>query len=974
MRLLTAGILIICCFAASGQALRSEKRQKEAEAWADSLLNRLSTEEKIAQLLVLRLSSIDSRTKKVTFYDGQISELIKKYGIGGICIFQGEPVQQANIINKLQQESKIPMLVTIDAEWGLGMRMPDSVMPLPRQMMLGAIRDSLIIYEYAHIVAGQCKRFGVHMNFAPVIDINNNPANPVINDRSFGEDKERVSILGRQYVRGLQDAGVMACVKHFPGHGDVTADSHYELPVINKSLNQLDSLELYPFRALFNEEVAGAMVAHLSIPSIDTTSNTATSLSTKNVKDLLFGKMNFRGLSFTDALDMKAVSKYFPSGKAALQALQAGNDLLLLPEDGEAAIKEISEAVAKGIVTTTDLEMHCRKVLIAKYLYGVNQTKPIVTERLTEDLNKPLLALKRNVAENAITLLAAENPAFFPLVPQADSTCPNGKVAFVGVGLSEDNHFARKLKKEIKADVYYLGPADRTDSSMYRLHDSLSRYDLVILGIHNISRRPQKNFGISDATAKLIDSLSSRGNCMTFLFGNAYAAANFCRASNFAVCYEDDSVVHETAAEMLLGKIPYKGILPVTACATYTCGMSVIPPSKEPSAPAFASVIDSIVYDAIKQRAMPGCVVLVAREGKIIHHKAYGNHEYDKDQPVTTSTVYDLASLTKIFATTLAVMRLHETRKIGLNKKISHYLPETKGTDKGKIAVEKLLLHEAGFLPTIPFWKNIPDSSRLPEKGFFSAVRNDSFPTRVANKYYLRKGYKDEILRQILESKLQQPGKYVYSDNDFILLGMIVERVTGVTPDEYVQREFYRPMQLQSLGYHPLSRMDMEMIAPTENDKAFRMQLLRGDVHDPGAAMLGGEAGHAGLFGNAYDLSKIMQMMLDDGEYEDRRYLKHKTIRQFTKYHSRNSRRGLGFDKPERDNATRQEPYPAYACSPATFGHLGFTGTCAWADPKNKLVYILLSNRVNPDGNDLFNKMKIRGKVLEASYRAIPDK
>jgi CubicO group peptidase (beta-lactamase class C family) len=357
-----------------------------------------------------------------------------------------------------------------------------------------------------------------------------------------------------------------------------------------------------------------------------------------------------------------------------------------------------------------------------------------------------------------------------------------------------------------------------------------------------------------------------------------------------------------------------------------------------------------------------------------VHHKAYGNYEYNKEQPATTATVYDLASLTKIFATTLAVMKLQEQRKIGLHKKISHYLPETKGTDKGKISIEKLLLHEAGLLPTISFYKMIPDTERLPEKGYFSSNRSDSFPVRVANKYYLRRGYEKQMMQAILTSPLQQPGKYVYSDNDFILLGKIVERIAGMSLDEYVQAQFYQPMHLNSLGYKPLQKMDMEMIAPTEYDTLFRYQLLRGDVHDPGAAMMGGVAGHAGLFGTAYDLYVLMQMMMNHGEYEGRRYLKHKTIDHFSKYKSRGSRRGLGFDKPEKDNASRKEPYPAAEVSGKTFGHLGFTGTCAWADPENGIICIVLSNRLYPDGNGLFNKMNIRGKIVSAAFKAFSDK
>ena len=387
--------------------------------WADSVYNTLSNDERIGQLMVVRLSTMDGKTKKVTFYEKEVDSLIQQYNIGGICVFQGSPVKQAEIINKLQAKAKTPVLMCIDAEWGVGMRMIDSVLPLPRQMMLGAMQDETVVYQYGRLVGEQCKRIGLQVNYAPVVDVNNNPNNPVINDRSFGEDKYKVARYGIAYMRGMQDVGVMACAKHFPGHGDVDVDSHYDLPVINKSVAQLDSLELYPFRQIFNAGIGSVMVAHLFIPSIDDTKNRATSLSPANVNGLMRNTLGYQGLTFTDALEMQGVKKFFPNGEASVLSLIAGNDMLCLPGDVPEAIAKIKEAIAAKRLTWADIELHCKKVLQSKFDYGLGDYTPINLHNLTEDLNAGVPAMRKLVAENAITLALKKDDRFFPLATSA---------------------------------------------------------------------------------------------------------------------------------------------------------------------------------------------------------------------------------------------------------------------------------------------------------------------------------------------------------------------------------------------------------------------------------------------------------------------------------------------------------------------------------------------------------------------------
>ncbi|MEO6556350.1 MAG: glycoside hydrolase family 3 N-terminal domain-containing protein [Ferruginibacter sp.] len=549
----------------------SSTRNKMAFLWADSVLQTLSSQERIAQLMIIRLSSMDPKTKVVTFYDDSVSALIKRYNIGGICLFQGGPVTQANLINSFQTMARTPLLICIDAEWGMGMRILDTVATLPKQMMLGAMKDSSIVYKYGQAVAEQCKRMGIQVNYAPVVDVNNNPNNPVINDRSFGEDKYKVARFGIQYMKGMQDMGVMACAKHFPGHGDVAVDSHYDLPVINKSRAQLDSLELYPFRKIFEQGIASTMIAHLYIPSIDSRPNRATSISRSNVTDLLRDQLHYNGLTFTDALDMKGVTKFFPNGEASVEALIAGNDMLCLPENISMAIAKVTAAIENKKLSSNDIDMHCRKVLIAKYLFGCSDLKPINTEGLSADLNKNVPAMTKLIAENAITLLSNKNPVFFPLIKTKKR-----EIAYVAVGINTDNTFASAMRRDYNAVVYYFDYNKKDQEEIDQLVKKISKYKKVVIGVHNLTRIPATNFGISQQANSFVKQLQHKTKSITFLFGNAYAVKNWCNASNLVLCYEDDPVIQNTAVNMLAGHFPYKGVLPVTVCPKYRFGFGLM--------------------------------------------------------------------------------------------------------------------------------------------------------------------------------------------------------------------------------------------------------------------------------------------------------------------------------------------------------------------------------------------------------------
>lgn len=505
----------------------------------------------------------------------------------------------------------------------------------------------------------------------------------------------------------------------------------------------------------------------------------------------------------------------------------------------------------------------------------------------------------------------------------------------------------------------------------------------MVIGIHSYNRYPANNFGINKTAVDLVKQLQEQTKSVTFLFGNPYAIKNFCDAKNLIACYEDDSITQHTAADLLQGRLTAQGSLPVTVCDNYKYGSGIvlngnILPLADPVAvgldPAKLNVIDSIAADAILNGATPGAVVLVVKDGKIAYQKAFGKYDYDKPDSVTLRSVFDMASVTKICATTISVMKLYDEGRLDLKKHLGNYLPWVRGTDKENLVIENILLHQAGLVSYIPFFRETIDSiTKAPLPAIYSGRQSDTFSIRVAENLFMRGDWRDTMYKRILNSKLGPENKLVYSDNDFIFLGKIVETITGQPLDEYVKKTFYDPMGLTATGFKPRERFTLNRIIPTETEKSFRLQHLRGDVHDPGAAMFGGVAGHAGLFSTAYDLAVIMQMLVNGGTIKGKQFIKPETVKYFTAYNSSISHRGLGFDKPYKGNDTLQNPYPAKLVSPLTFGHTGYTGTCVWADPKSNIVYVFLSNRVNPDGGEnlKLSRLNVRGKIQDQIYKAM---
>ncbi|MFN4082406.1 MAG: glycoside hydrolase family 3 N-terminal domain-containing protein [Bacteroidia bacterium] len=957
---------ILISFSFFGKAQTGYINFNKSNKWVDSIFNKLSLDEKIAQLMTIAVW-----TQRDSNYFKEVDKLVADYKIGGVMFMKGTPHKQAVLTNRFQKLAKVPLLVSIDGEWGLSMRL-DSTPTFPRQMVLGAANNTELTRQMAAEIAKHCNRMGIHVNFAPVVDINNNAANPVINDRSFGENKYIVAKHGIAYAKGLQENKVIACAKHFPGHGDTETDSHHALPFIPYNFKRLDSLELYPFRELIDNKVASIMVGHLYVPAIDSVGNIATSISKNAVTGLLKKELGFDGLIVTDGLNMKGVANYVGPGEVCAKALEAGNDLLLFVEDVPDGIKCIKEYINSGKISMEQLNNSCKKILMAKYWCGLNNYKPIDLVNLYDDLNccSTDLMIKK-VIKNAIVVAKNQDN----LIPFAE---PNEyKVLSLAVGNSKFTDFQQMLNNYLKADYLSI---DKNESK--EKFDSLfiktQYYNLIILSLHSTSRFVSRKLGLTQNQIEFVKRVLTSNKCILVNHGNPYILQHFKDARNVVLAYEDLPVYNQLAAQVLMGAIPAKGQMPVSVTDAYPLASGiktqtlnrfeyVMPEEVGYNHVPFA-LIDSLVQKGIKNKAMPGCQIVVAKNGKVVYNKSFGKFTYDSlSQDVQNYHIYDLASLTKILATTLAVMKLFEEGKLKLSDKLGLYLPELRGTAKDRIAIKDVLLHQAGFVPYIPFYKNTLTKNK-PDTLFYSKTYSEKFNLKVADSLYAVSNIYDYVIKNIAQSELNNQGQYTYTDLGFILLKKVVEVITNTPFEKYVDENFYKPLNLANTTYNPLEKgISKNMIAPTESDNYFRQQLLRGYVHDQTAAMIGGVSGHAGLFANANDVAVIMQMLLNGGEYGNVRIFKPSTVEIFTKKQSKTGRRGLGFDKPE---TQPNLPSPTGKnCSPLTFGHTGFTGTCTWADPKNNLVYVFLSNRVYPSAeNNKLAQMNIRTEIQDLLY------
>ena len=935
--------------------------------WVDSVYNSLTREQRIAQLFIIRAYS-----SKDSIYGDSLVQTVKRDNAGGVCFFKGSPVKQAILTNRLQAETQTPLLVTTDAEWGLGMRL-DSAFSFPRQMALGAISDDSMIYEMGRMVGKSCRRMGIQVNFAPVADINNNPKNPVINFRSFGENRERVADKCVLYMKGMQDEGIMAVAKHFPGHGDTDADSHLTLPVINHSRQRLDSIELYPFRELIREGIMGIMVAHLYLPCLDTARNTPATLSKNVITGLLKEQLGFRGYVFTDALDMQGVAKHAKPGEIELKALLAGNDILLLPQHLDLAIREIKTAIDSGRMPDSLLEARCKRMLALKQELGLMHKQAISLDHLTEDLNPPAAeVLRREMVDRSVTLVKND----LQIIPLTG--LDHRKIAVLSIGDSLPNLFQSVLNRYCRMQTFNV-PRNFSKTLADCIIKQVTACDIVILGIHGISSTASESFGLTHNMIRLIDTVTLVNRTILAIFGTPYSLdkiPNITKPEAIVVAYQDNPSTELAVAEIIFGGIAAKGRLPVTSTVyPYGTGFGtqknrlefILP--EEIGIPGDAlDVIDAVALKGIAARAYPGCQVLLAKEGKIFYDKAFGQPRYEDTVKVTPEHLYDIASVTKVAATTLAVMKLYDEGNLKTSDSLGKFLSFLRGTNKSGLLIRDVMTHQAGLQEWIPFFKSTLRNGQ-PDPEIYRSDSSREYPARVAQNLYIRKDYSDTIFKRIADSPLRPSRDYKYSDLGFYLLRQVVEHISGQPFDEYLDATFYHPLGLSNLGFKPQVRHKRSELIPTEYDTEFRKQLVWGDVHDPGAAMLGGVSGHAGLFSNAGDLAVILQMLMQEGTYGGKEFLSPATVSEFTRiqFPGTGNRRALGFDRPLL-NSSPDGP-SCEGVSQQSFGHSGFTGTYIWADPVNGLLYIFLSNRVYPSAaNQKLSEMNIRTHIHQCAY------
>ena len=981
---LTVSILTLLHIALFAQNTTVENR------WVDSVYQTLNDTQRIGQMIMIRAHSNLG-------YDhiSEVEYLIKKYHVGSLCFFQGTPEKQLELTNRYQKLSEIPLFVAMDAEWGLNMRLKSSTIAYPKQIMLGAITDNHLIYRFGEAIAKECRRLGVHINFAPSIDINVNRNNPIINERSFGDNMYNVAAKGFAYAKGMQDNNVMACAKHFPGHGDTDVDSHLDLPVVNHDMAHLSALELMPFRALSQHGVASMMVGHLSIPSIDNTWHVPTSLSKNAVRELLRNQIGFNGLIFTDGLEMRGVTRYFHNGEASAKAIEAGCDILCLPESTPEAFNAIKRYINEGRIDTNEIATSVKRILHAKFRYGLTTPQYIEPANIRWDINSTeSKELKSELLKNALTLVRNEDKIVPFTAFQPDS------MAVLAIGSESWTPFQSQLNNAGLRSQFNVSKYMSAEKRA-QMMDYFSQKKIVIVSLHGLRVKASENFGLTHNTRDFVNELAQKTQVVLVVFGNPYVLKDFDTVKNILECYNDEKETQEFAAQGLLGLFEFKGKLPVTASEKSKNGFGFlqntapsVPPNAIPkkmnhlewntATPETAGMdartlnaIDTIAKELIAARAAPGCQILVARNGQIVYNKAFGHHTYEKIHPITTDDLYDLASITKCAATTVCLMKLHDEGKIDLNKTLGDYLPYLQGSNKANLSLRDVLIHQAGLPAWIPFYKQTLDSALIdgkkkyfPSEKYYAKTATGDFTVPVTPNLFMRKDYVDTMKMRIAALPLRNSQNYLYSDLGLILLADIIKNITGKTLDVYANEAFYTPLSMNRTLFNPLTKFPEMACPPTEEDNYFRMSRVRGTVHDMGAAMLGGVSGHAGLFSTTSDLAILLQMLLNQGEYNGVSYIKPETVKLFTTRQGGSTRRGYGWDMKEL-NPSKTLNMSSLA-SYATFGHTGFTGNAAYVDPEKNLVYIFLSNRTYPDsGNNKLINGNYRTRIQNVVYEAV---
>ncbi len=945
--------------------------------WVDSTLQSMSLDEKIGQLFMI--ATFSNRDESHYRY---IDKLITDYHVGGLIFFQGGPVSQGSLTNRYQAQSKIPLFIGIDGEWGLGMRL-DSTISFPKQMVLGSIQNNELIYQMGADIARQCRRLGIHINFAPVSDVNSNSNNPVIGIRSFGEDRENVTRKAVAYMKGLQHNRVIATAKHFPGHGDTDSDSHFTLPVLTHSVEKLTEVDIYPYKQLISDSLMGVLSGHLHVPVLDNSPQLASSLSEKVINGLLRKDLGFRGLVFTDAMNMRGVLKTGKAAEVNMKALVAGNDVLLYPENVAGTISKIKEAIAQRVISEKIIDDKVKRILQAKYWSGLNKYQPVDLNNLYNDLNNDnSKELYRQLCEASVTVVKNDH-GLLPFGSVGDHS-----MASVSIGEGSNAAFQKMLStyKPMRSFSFYDSGISKEQAT--EMLGYLEPYTTVIVDVHGISSNPKRYYGVTTEMVDFVKQLKAQGKKVVLcLFGTPYSI-QFFPDTDVLICANQDGVdQQEIVPQIIFGAMSSQGRLPVSV-ASYKAGDGVS--TSAISRIAFGTPesvgmngtllkrLDVVATSSIQDRVFPGCQILVARKGKIIYDKQFGVVNSRLPERVKQETIYDLASLTKVSATVQSVMLLYDRQQIDLDKRASFYLPELQATDKENFTVRDLLLHRSGM---ISFYPSLWDRTKTGGGGllpqYYNSKPDSAFYLQVAPKLFAKGALRDSVWKWVVKSPMNtrkmRNGQYgfLYSDLGFMTLQKIVERVSGQPLDIFVHSNIYEPLGLSYLGFNPLRRFPDKQIAPTEQDYRYRGQLLQGTVHDQMAAEVGGVSGHAGLFGTARDLAVLLQMNLWKGSYGGKQYFQSGTVPLFSRLYDESHHRGLGWDKAPMDG---NSSFVSPLASVNSFGHTGFTGTMVWVDPDEDLLFIFLSNRINPDvENNAITTQRTRRRLHDIVYTSIRD-
>ena len=935
---------------------------KHQQKLVDSIYQSLSLDQKIGQLFTPMVFS-----KKDEDHFDEIKNLIEKYYIGGIIFSLGSPFKQSQWLNEFQSISKVPLMISMDAEWGVAMRL-DSILAFPWSMTLGAIKDNTVIRRIGQRMGEQERILGVHMSYAPVLDINTNPENPIIGNRSFGEDPKRVADKGVALMKGHHDAGILTSGKHFPGHGDTDKDSHKTLPTVNFDRFRLENTEIYPFKKAIEQGLSSVMIAHLNVPAL-TFSTDPTSLSSAVVTNYLMQNIGFNGLAVTDALNMKGAVPGNSDKNIDLLALLAGNDILLISQDIPQGIEKIKNAYNNLPIVKRRVEESVKKILKAKYKVGLTEKTNIDTNNLQARLNtrKDTLLIEEAYSKS-ITLIKNDNQ-LLPLDPQTT-------YAHIKLGDCQSDVFEAQLRD-------YVNIKTVKSSTVEQALDALKDIKKVIISYHRSNRSPFLSPDFSKKDMELIQAIAREHELILNLFVNPYPLIELGDLSTvdaLVVSYQNSPISQKISADLLNGQGTFMGSLPVSISDQFPVGTGI---SFEPNEinkrigmiekgfdPDRLTEIDHFAQRVIDSSMTPGMQILVAKSGEIIYQKSFGHHTYDKKIKVENHHLYDLASLTKITATLPLIMREVDLNSFGLDTPLEDFMPELKGSNKSNLSVKEVLSHYARLTPWIPFYKETLDEKGQQLRKFYRNRHKFRYDIPVAQDLYLRSNFNQIIEKQVIESPLLDSLYYRYSDLPFYLFKNYFERKYKKPLDELAHEYLYEPLRLERTLFNPWKVISKNEIVPSEIDNYFRHRELRAYVHDMGAAMQGGVGGHAGLFYNAEEFYKIIQMYLQNGKANGHEFITPKTLNDFNQcyYCNQGNRRGVGFDKPQLEG----NGSTCGCVSDISFGHMGFTGTYAWVDPDQELIFVFLSNRTYPSmSNNLLGKNNIRTRMQELIYKAL---